>query len=147
MEFINQLILNKALLAAVIAWFIAQSMKAFLLTFRKKKGSFKFNLYSLPGGFPSSHSATVSALSTAVGIMNGFSSAIFAVSVILAFFIIYDAKVIRGAAGKQAQSLNKLIDVLDEDIDKLREILGHSLVEISGGIMIGIIVGMMITLS
>jgi hypothetical protein len=122
-------------------------MKAFLLTFRKKKGSFKFNLYSLPGGFPSSHSATVSALSTAVGIMNGFSSAIFAVSVILAFFIIYDAKVIRGAAGKQAQSLNKLIDVLDEDIDKLREILGHSLVEISGGIMIGIIVGMMITLS
>ncbi|MDD5098161.1 MAG: divergent PAP2 family protein [Candidatus Pacebacteria bacterium] len=147
MEFLNELFLNKALLAAVVAWFVAQSMKAFLLTFRNKKRKFRVNLYSLPGGFPSSHSATVSALATSVGIMAGFSSSIFAVAVILAFFIIYDAKVIRGAAGKQAQSLNKLIDVLDEDIDKLREILGHSLVEIFGGIMIGIIVGMMVTLS
>jgi acid phosphatase family membrane protein YuiD len=146
MNLTGEIFLNKALWAALIAWFVAQTMKAFLLTIRQKNKSFKFNLYSLPGGFPSSHSATVSALTTAVGILNGFDSVIFAISAVLAFFIIYDAKVIRVAAGKQAESLNKIIDVLDEDMDKLREILGHSLVEIVGGIMIGIIIGMLVTL-
>jgi len=146
MEVFNELVLNKALWAAIIAWFVAQTMKAFLLSFKQKKTNFRLNLYSLPGGFPSSHSATVSALATAVGILQGFDSVFFAIASVLAFFITYDAKVIRGAAGKQAQSLNKLIDVLDEDMDKLREILGHSLVEIAGGIMIGIIIGMMVTL-
>jgi hypothetical protein len=82
-----------------------------------------------------------------VGIVEGIDSAIFAVAVILAFFIVYDAKVIRGAAGRQAQSLNKIIEKIGEgsdDIDKLKEILGHSALEISSGIIIGIICSLLI---
>jgi len=143
---IQELLLNKALASALLGWFIAQSMKAIVLTIKQKK--FRFDLYSLPGGFPSSHSATVAGLSAAVGIISGFDSVLFAISIILAFFIIYDAKVIRGAAGKQAQSLNRLIEMYneeeEEDMDMLRERLGHSALEITGGIIIGILAAFLI---
>ncbi|MFA5432374.1 MAG: divergent PAP2 family protein [Candidatus Paceibacterota bacterium] len=143
---IEELLLNKALAAAILGWFIAQTMKALVLTTKQKK--FRFDLYSLPGGFPSSHTASVVGLSTAVGLISGFDSIPFAISIILAFFMIYDAKVIRGAAGKQAQSLNRLIEMYneeeEEDMDKLRERLGHSVVEIAGGIVIGILSAILI---
>lgn len=143
---IQELFLNKALASAVLGWFIAQTIKALVLTIKQKK--FRFDLYSLPGGFPSSHTASVVGLSTAVGIISGFDSVLFAISIILAFFMIYDAKVIRGAAGKQAQSLNRLIEMYneeeEEDMDKLRERLGHSVIEILGGAIIGILAAILI---
>lgn len=138
---LNELLANKAFLSALLAWFLAQSVKALVLAVKQKK--FRFDLYALPGGFPSSHSATVAGLSSAIGMIYGFDSAVFAVSVVLAFFIIYDAKVIRGAAGKQAQSLNRLIEMFnegeEEDVEKLKEVLGHSILEIAGGILIGVL--------
>jgi uncharacterized protein len=143
---IQELLLNKAFIAALLGWFIAQTIKAILLTIKQKK--FRFDLYSLPGGFPSSHSATVAGLAMAVGLISGFDSVDFAIALILAFFMIYDAKVIRGAAGKQAQSLNRLIEMYneeeEEDMDKLREILGHSVIEILGGIIIGMLSAILI---
>jgi len=143
---IRELLMNKPFNAALLSWFLAQSMKALLLTFKQKK--FRFDLYSLPGGFPSSHSATVSGLAASIGLLYGFDSGLFAIAIILAFFMIYDAKVIRGAAGKQAQSLNRLIEMFNEeegqDMAKLREVLGHSILEITGGILIGILVAIWI---
>jgi len=138
--------MNKPFNAALLSWFFAQSLKALLLTIKQKK--FRFDLYSLPGGFPSSHSATVSGLAAAIGLMYGFDSPFFAIAIILAFFMIYDAKVIRGVAGKQAQSLNRIIEMFNEeeggDMAKLREVLGHSILEIAGGILIGILVALWI---
>lgn len=141
----DYLMFNKVLVSSILAWFIAQTMKVFILTHKEKK--FRWGLYSLPGNFPSSHSAVVSALATGVAIIEGIDSAIFAVAVIFAFFIIYDAKVIRGAAGKQAQSLNKIIEKIGQggdNFDKSKEILGHSILEISGGVIIGIICSLLI---
>lgn len=143
---IQELLLNKALASGLLGWFVAQTTKAIVLTIKQKK--FRFDLYSLPGGFPSSHSATVSGLATAVGLISGFNSISFAIAAVLAFFMIYDAKVIRGAAGKQAQSLNILIEMYNEEegeeMNKLREKLGHSVVEILGGITIGILSAILI---
>ncbi len=141
----DYLIFNKVLVSSILAWFIAQTMKVFILAHKEKK--FRWGLYSLPGNFPSSHSAVVSALATGVAITEGIDSAIFAVAVIFAFFIIYDAKVIRGAAGKQAQSLNKIIEKIGQggdNFDKSKEILGHSILEISVGVIIGIICSLLI---
>lgn len=141
----DYLMFNKVLVSSILAWFIAQTMKVFILAHKEKK--FRWGLYSLPGNFPSSHSAVVSALATGVAIIEGIDSAIFAVAVIFAFFIIYDAKVIRGAAGKQAQSLNKIIEKIEQggdNFDKSKEILGHSILEISGGVIIGIICSLLI---
>jgi len=143
---IQELLLNKALASGLLGWFVAQTTKAIVLTIKQKK--FRFDLYSLPGGFPSSHSATVAGLATAVGLISGFDSVPFAIAAILAFFMIYDAKVIRGAAGKQAQSLNILIEMYNEEegeeMNKLRERLGHSMVEIAGGVIIGILSAILI---
>ncbi|MFZ3054756.1 MAG: divergent PAP2 family protein [Minisyncoccales bacterium] len=143
---IQELLMNKSLNAALLSWFLAQSIKAIILTFKQKK--FRFDLYSLPGGFPSSHSATVTGLAVSIGLLYGFNSGFFSIAVILAFFMIYDAKVIRGAAGKQAQSLNRLMEMFNEeegqDMAKLREVLGHSILEIIGGILIGILVAIWI---
>jgi hypothetical protein len=137
---IISLLSNQTLAATVLAWFLAQTIKAILLAV--KQGKFKFNLYALPGGFPSSHSASVSAMACSIGLNYGFDSGLFAVSIIFAFFIIYDARVIRGAAGKQAQSLNVIIESLDleetKDLVKLKEVLGHNLFEIFIGALIGI---------
>jgi|LAHU01.1.fsa_nt_gb acid phosphatase family membrane protein YuiD len=133
---------NDVLIAAILSWFVAQTLKALILALKNKK--FRFDLYGLPGGFPSSHSATSVGLATAVGLTLGFGSALFAIAAILAFYIIYDARVIRGAVGKQAQSLNRLIEVVEneseeaEDIEKLKEVIGHSILEISVGALIGI---------
>ena len=141
----DYLIFNKVLVSYILAWFISKTMKVFILAHKEKK--FRWGLYSLPGNFPSSHSAVVSALATGVAITEGIDSAIFAVAVIFAFFIIYDAKVIRGAAGKQAQSLNKIIEKIGQggdNFDKSKEILGHSILEISGGVIIGIICSLLI---
>ncbi len=140
MEELYSIINNKVLIASILGWFIAQTIKAIFLAIKHKK--FRLDLYALPGGFPSSHSATSSALVMASGLYAGFDSAIFAIACILAFFIIYDAKVIRVASGKQAQSLNRIIEIIsneqDEQMDKLKEILGHSLMEITCGVLIGI---------
>lgn len=139
-DFIIFILSNKTLLASVLAWFLAQTIKAVVLTLKQKK--FNFNLYALPGGFPSSHSATVGAMACSIGLSHGFDSDLFALSVVFAFFIIYDARVIRGATGKQAQSLNKIIESLDlketKDLVRLKEVLGHSLFEICCGALIGI---------
>ncbi len=139
-NFIISVFSNQTLFASVLAWFIAQTIKAIFLTIKQKK--FNFNLYALPGGFPSSHSATVSAMACSMGLIYGFDSGFFALAIVFAFFIIYDARVIRGAAGKQAQSLNKIIESLNleetKDLAKLKEVLGHSIFEISIGALIGI---------
>jgi len=139
-DFVLSVAANQALWASFLAWFLAQSVKAAVLTIKEKK--FRFNLYALPGGFPSSHSAAVSALACSLGFVYGFNSGIFAFAVVFAFFIIYDARVIRGAAGKQAESLNKVIESLDldqkKDLQRLKEVLGHSVFEIFWGVMIGI---------
>ena len=147
-EIVLSVLENKALWAVVIAWFVAQTLKAILLTTKTKK--FKFNLYSLPGGFPSSHSATSVSLATVVGLLYGFGSPLFAISVVLVFFIIYDARVIRAEAGKQAQSLNRLIEILGseseevEDLEKVKEVLGHSLFEIFIGSLLGILIAFLV---
>ncbi len=134
---------NKAIVATLMAWFIAQTMKVVLVSIKNKK----INLlsYFIPGGFPSSHSASVAALSTVIGLETGFDSPIFAVSIAFTVFVLYDASVLRRAAQKQAQSLNDLIEFIDlKGMEPLREVLGHSWVEISAGCILGILVGLFI---
>lgn len=144
-NFIIPILTNQPLAASITAWFAAQTIKVLYLTIINKK--FRFEYYALPGGFPSAHSATSVGLAASLGIIYGFGSPYFALATVFAFFIIYDAKVIRIAAGKQAYSLNRLIEHViletkeDEigDIQKVKEVLGHSIFEIIAGSIIGVL--------
>lgn len=94
------------------------------------------------GGMPSSHSAAVAALTTAVGMQEGFTSALFGVTLYFSLIVMYDAAGLRRAAGRQAAVLNRLIDSHfkhpEHDTQKLMELLGHTPFEVFIGASLGV---------
>jgi hypothetical protein len=94
------------------------------------------------GGMPSSHAASVSALSTCVGIERGINSSLFGVVAFFSLLVIYDATGIRQAAGRQAQLLNQMLENLKHQhslaSERLVERLGHTYVEVLVGVLYGI---------
>ena len=131
----------EALLAGVLAAFFAQVIKFFIFTINSRKVNFK--IFTTPGGMPSSHSAGVMGLATAVGLIEGFDSVLFAISVGFALITMYDAAGVRRAAGKTAACLNKMMDdFYKHDVQaiggKLKELLGHTPFEVIMGALFGI---------
>lgn len=137
---------NPVLTSSIVAWFIAQVLKGVYYFARHRKVDFQ--RFTGPGGMPSSHSAFVSSLAVAVGINSGFDSTIFALALGFAIIVMYDASGIRRAAGKQAAVLNKIVDELFHGgrirEDRLRELLGHTPVEVFAGAALGVAVSMIL---
>jgi acid phosphatase family membrane protein YuiD len=135
---------NNILDVVFVAWFIAQFYKVVVSIIIDKKLSIR--RFWETGGMPSSHSSTVSALATSVGIVYGTVTPLFAVSIVFAIIVLHDAAGIRRAAGKQAGVLNRLGTSLSKLIDerfseeKLKELLGHTPVEVLIGTIVGIAV-------
>lgn len=144
-EFLNEIFLNKSFLAAFSAWFITQCLKVLISAIKEKRFDFKW--FVSTGGFPSTHSAIVSALATSIGLNFGFGSGLFAIAMVLAGIVIFDARIIRKAAGKQAEVLNKILKDLNKKegfkTKRLRELLGHTSIEVFGGIVFGILIASM----
>ena len=130
---------NEAIWIPIIIWFIVQTFKVFHEIVKYKK----LNIRRLwgSGGMPSSHSALVCSLTTVVGLIDGLSSTTFAISLILASVVMYDAAGVRRAAGKQAKVLNQIIESKgDINVqEKLIELLGHTPKEVIVGAIVGII--------
>ncbi|MEO0143950.1 MAG: divergent PAP2 family protein [candidate division WOR-3 bacterium] len=137
--------MNKVLLTAIIGSLSAQLLKLIINYINTKKIDFRI-LFST-GGMPSSHSASVMSLSMAVGFEEGFRSNLFAVCLFFSFIVMYDAAGIRRAAGKQAEILNKIIEDLysgRKADEKLKELLGHTPIEVFVGAIWGIIIALII---
>ncbi|MFZ8846536.1 MAG: divergent PAP2 family protein [Candidatus Hydrothermia bacterium] len=135
--------MNKVLLTAIIGSLSAQILKLIINYINHKKLDFRI-LFST-GGMPSSHSASVMSLSMAVGFEEGFKSNLFAICLFFSFIVMYDAAGIRRAAGKQAEILNKIIEDLyagRKTDEKLKELLGHTPIEVLVGAIWGIIVAL-----
>lgn len=141
MEILDEILLNQPLIAALIVWFLSQSLK-FILNIVKNR-ELDFKLLIATGGFPSSHCSVVSALAFSIGINSGFSSGLFALSAILAGVVISDARGIRQSAGKQAEILNKIIEDLYQKkglkMERVKEFLGHTPMEVFSGVLLGIL--------
>jgi len=146
METFRNLISSPIFLSSVTAWFFAQFIKALIsiLRFRSKlpKRDLVLNLVWSTGGMPSSHSAVVSALTTAVGFKVGFDSPLFMVSLFFSFMAIRDALGVRQAAGNQAKALNQIIIDLNDRWETshkpVKEIHGHKGSEVVVGCLLGI---------
>ena len=108
---------NKELICAASGWFAAQLIKAIICLVMNH--SLPLNVVFGSGGMPSSHSATVCALSAAVAFDCGLASPIFGVSCILAFIVMYDAMGVRRAAGQQAKVLNVMIENMSLNLQEL----------------------------
>lgn len=139
-DFLN----GSILFTAILSWFIAQILKVILVLIHDKK--LDFYRFVGSGGMPSSHSAFVVSLATAVGMTDGFESTVFAIAVVLALIVMYDAAGVRRAAGQQAKLLNQLVEKWETDDyehrgKKLKELLGHTPVEVFAGAVLGILIG------
>ena len=143
MIYLVEIITNKCIYIPFLLWFFIQLFK-FLTDLIVNK---KINIKRLmgAGGMPSSHSAVVSSLAILIGKEYGFHSGVFALSLIMAFVVMYDAAGIRRAAGKQATILNKILETpsltTGEVQEKLIEALGHTPIQVFVGAIIGAIVG------
>lgn len=146
MPIIPGIFYNAILVSAVIAWAIAQLLKVVVSVIFLRK--LNFQLIFSSGGFPSSHSATVSALTLGIGKYYGWDSPIFAVATVFSTIVLYDAAGVRRAAGKQAEVINRLVERLHPSLHldqaRLKELIGHTPFEVFGGVSVGIIVGLLI---
>lgn len=139
---------NDILWKVIFISFLTQIFKIFIYFFKKREWNWRWVFET--GGMPSSHSATVCGLSTLVGIREGFSSTIFAVTVIFSFIVMYDSAGVRRAVGMQANILNKIMEEMEIygriSPRRLKELLGHSPLEVFIGALIGIILGILFSL-
>lgn len=137
---------NPVLIAALIAWGIAQLIKLPLRYVQR--GEWDWAILLRAGGMPSSHSALVTAAAHGIGLAVGFDSALFAIAVVLAMIVIYDATGIRRQAGRHAEIINALMrDLLEGHQlrqDRLREVLGHSPLEAFVGMVLGLVVAQVV---
>lgn len=138
-----EIVTSKYVYVPILVWFFIQLFKVIWDLVETKKFNFKRILGA--GGMPSSHSAVTMCLAVMVGKAEGFNSPIFAIALILAVVVMYDAAGIRRAAGKQASLLNKIINTPGlttlQVQEKLVEVLGHTPVQVLVGAIIGIVVG------
>ena len=136
----------KFLLAPLVAWAIAQAAKVILTSMRQRR--LNLRVLAETGGMHSSHAAIVMGLTTAVGKYAGVSSAAFAIALIFSFVVMYDAAGLRRAAGRQAAVLNRLVEDLVHmrgvQEQKLRELLGHTPVEVLVGAVLGVAAGLVL---
>ena len=136
---------NYLLVSAMIGWLIAQIIKIFTGLYQNKNMSLVKILFST-GGMPSSHSATVLALTTAAGLQEGFGSPAFAICAILSMVVMIDASGVRYETGKQAVLLNKITKEIFSGKPELmnsglKELVGHTPFQVVMGALLGIGVG------
>lgn len=135
---------------SLAAWFLAQAAKILLSFLLEKK--WDFNLLVSSGGFPSSHTAIVCALAISIGKVEGWDSALFAISVALAVIVMYDAAGVRRAAGNHARVINYLVEWMRQhqadrlaynlQVERLKELIGHTPFEVFGGAILGCAIGL-----
>ena len=137
---IGRLFENPIFWSAFFGWMAASILK--MLANLRQTGRVDFQYLASLGGMPSAHSAMVSGLATAVGLREGFGSTIFAVTLAFAAVVMFDASTVRRATGLQARLLNQIVDEVFKhhhlSAQKLKEILGHTRMEVFAGMLVGI---------
>ncbi|GKV17713.1 hypothetical protein SLEP1_g28180 [Rubroshorea leprosula] len=138
---------NVPLLSALLSLALAQFLKPFTTWFKEKRWDSRRMAGS--GGMPSSHSATVTALAVAVGLQEGISGPTFAVALVLACVVMYDASGVRLHAGRQAELLNQIVCELPPEhplfnARPLRDSLGHTPLQVLAGAVLGCVVAFVV---
>lgn len=150
MDFFEELSQNTILISAVAGWLVAQILKTIIhMIFTRK---FVAERLVGSGGMPSSHSATVCALATSTYMTYGASSAEFAITLIVAIIVMYDAMGVRRETGNQAKVLNEMMTLFEDmgsDMapqDKLKEFVGHTPLQVLIGAILGIVIAVIMNL-
>ena len=142
---------NRILMTGAVAWVISQVLKILIHTIIHRK--LVWERLVGDGGMPSSHSATVTSVAVATGILQGWNSAIFAVAAIMAIVVMHDAMGVRRETGKQAVAINDILEhiLMDDAVDltpekALKEFVGHSPLQVAAGFVLGLVVALVMNL-
>jgi acid phosphatase family membrane protein YuiD len=139
-DIFGELLSNKVIWTAVFSWAAAQIIKVIIELKKTKK--FNTALFVSSGGMPSSHSSFVTAMTMSIGFKEGFNSSMFALSTAFSLVVMYDAAGVRQAAGHQAAAINMLFRSFEAQgikLDKkLKELIGHTPIEVAAGALLGI---------
>lgn len=140
---------NPVAVAGFLAWFLAQGLKPLFNYFGARR--WDWMLIISPGGMPSSHSALMTAVTTAIGLTVGWATPLYALSVAVTGVVVYDAMGVRRQAGIQAERINKLVEEVfnktasaEYVIENLKEIIGHSPTEAVGGVTFGVVIALIV---
>ena len=140
----GDLLANRVLVVAVLAWAVAQTLKVLIYVTHERRINLRYLASS--GGMPSSHSALVTALATGVAHTEGAQSPLFAVAALFAAVVMYDAAGVRQAVSIQARILNRMLDEIFMEHafneKRLRELIGHTPVEVFAGAVLGFAVAL-----
>ncbi len=133
----------EVIMAGLTASIMAQVIKCLIYSIIRKPVNFRTLVHT--GGMPSAHSAVVACMATSAGLLEGFGSTLFAVTLGFALIVMHDAAGLRRAAGRMAGILNRLtediyLDRQDQVPDRLRELLGHTPFEVIVGALFGVLV-------
>ncbi|MGB9619434.1 MAG: divergent PAP2 family protein [Armatimonadota bacterium] len=142
---VNNIWNNKILIVAIIADLIAQGIKP--LIHYGEFHEWRWGLLFSNGGFPSSHSATVTALTAMVGFTEGFASPLFAICMVFSGVVVFDASGVRQEVGRHAKTLNAIFEefkLWDRfDYKHFTELVGHTVFEVIGGMALGLLVALL----
>jgi len=139
---------NPVFIAAVAAGSIAQILKVIITLATEKR--LALGRFFETGGMPSSHSAAVTALSVSLAMKYGWNSALFAISAVFGYIVMYDAAGVRQAAGKHAELINELVVELEHLLTDgfqsktLKTLLGHTLPQVFIGATLGVLVALLV---
>lgn len=142
-DFFYGIIHNRPFICALIGWFIAQGIKILTGIIRYRR--FDVERIMGSGGMPSSHTTAIMAATVNIGRQQGFDNPIFSLGLVVSFLVMYDAANVRMAAGQQAKLIKQIIREIGEQrftVEReLKELLGHTYLEVFVGMILGIIVG------
>ena len=145
---------NPIILSGIFSWLGAQFLKTVIDLIYGRIKSFKRLLESMfwrTGGMPSSHSSTVTAVTTAIGFKEGVNSSVFALAILMTFITMRDAVGVRRSSGLQAKKINELgkdlqeNDIIDE-YKPIKEVNGHTPMQVIMGCLLGILIGLSMSL-
>ncbi len=141
-----QILHNQVFFAGFMSWFLGQFFKVpleYLIYHRVNWG-----LWFSSGGMPSTHSSLMVSVTLSAGLNYGFDSALFAVAFAITMIVVYDASGVRRQAGIHAQKINQLFEEFLHgepiEIEKLKEVLGHTPAQVFGGIFLGVVVALVV---
>lgn len=147
MDWLFDLLRNPFLLTSIAAWFTSQTLKIFTHAIAYREWDVK--RFFGDGGMPSSHTATVSSLATFTGLAYGFASFQFAIGALFTMIVCRDAVGVRMETGKQNMIINELKKMIEsKEIAeiKLKKFVGHTPLQVLGGLIVGIAVAVIMYL-